>query len=162
MLCMDIEYKMSHDQRTKFMTQRGADPIKKILNKKNATEGHRKTMRILVENINKTKHRSLGTVFLFAARNNDVKLGKLVLSKAKDEKMKKEIMNKKGDLSIDKDNVALHECAKIENLPFLEYLLSIIKDDSAQFMAKDIRQRSALMIAVNNNNRNTSYFMCVE
>ena len=151
--CEWIMSKMNPDQKTQFMTQKDAEPIKKILKMRlGVNEGNLKIMRILVESINDTNGYDLGAVFLFAARNNDITLGKLVLSKAKDEQMKDQIVNKRGNTTRDKDNVALHECANIENLPFLEYLLTIIKDDSHQFVTKNRYHKSALMLAVMNQN----------
>eukprot|EP01083_Nonionella_stella_P255556 876990_1 len=111
------------------------------------SEGHSETLKVMISYVTNDSKAELGCAFLYAARNDNIELGKFILTKASDRNQMLNIVN-----CTEGTTCALHACAENNSLNFLKYLFEIISVENPQFLMKKKRHRkakgfSALMIA---------------
>eukprot|EP01084_Bolivina_argentea_P081729 147967_1 len=142
---------MDQDQKTKFYNTRvdNKDPIKYLRDNGEESKEHIETLKVLVSHL-KDDDDHLYTTWLFAAKMDDIEMGKLILSKASDEQVKNKIINFKAPHYSDLFNNAMHECCTKNTTKFLEWLLSIISDDNGLITGKNYYTKTPLMIASEN------------
>eukprot|EP01083_Nonionella_stella_P006032 17453_1 len=97
------------------------------------SKGHVETLKVLLSHV--PNDHDLGHVFLYAARNDDIELGKLILTKSSNETAMLNIVN------MSQSSCALHACAEYNSLDFLKYLFEIISADNSQFVMKQNNEK---------------------
>eukprot|EP01083_Nonionella_stella_P302970 1046824_1 len=100
------------------------------------SEGHSETLKVMISYVTNDSKAELGCAFLYAARNDNIELGKFILTKASDRNQMLNIVN-----CTEGTTCALHACAENNSLNFLKYLFEIISADNSQFVMKQNNEK---------------------
>ena len=102
------------------------------------SQDHIATFKVLINHIVSGDPR-LFSAWLFAAHCNDIEMGKIILNKASDEKMKNKIINYQATHHTDDFATALHASCKKGSVQFLEWILTMIPHDSQMLKSKNYK-----------------------
>ena len=111
-----------------------------------SSKEHQQAFKVLVSHLNKDDSR-LYTAWLYAAKHDDIEMGKTILGKATNEEVKQQLIGYQATHYSDGFHTALHECAERNSAKFLEWLLSIISEDNEMFTKTSYSGYTPLMVA---------------
>ena len=91
-------------------------------------------------------------IIIYAAKNDDVELGKAILNKASSEEFKQSIIDYQATHYSDGFNTCLHQACTKGSIKFLKWILSIISEESPMFTIKNYYGLNPLMLTARYSN----------